>query len=114
VGHSGGRAHSYSFGFIQYVVRLSQILNRRCKVNLDPLEVPFKEISPEALEGLIESFILREGTDYGFQEVSLEEKVSQVRVQLEKGLAKVYFDVDSKSFTLTLAEGREASVCRID
>ena len=74
-------------------------------MNLDPIEVPFKNLSPEAIQGLIESFILREGTDYGAQEVTLEEKVSQVRAQLERGLAKVYFDVESETFTLNLSEG---------
>ncbi|TIE66479.1 YheU family protein, partial [Legionella pneumophila] len=34
--------------------------------------IPWQELSPEALENLIESFVLREGTDYGEHERTLE------------------------------------------
>ena len=40
---------------------------------------------PTTLENLIESFVLREGTDYGEQERSLTQKVADVRRQLEQG-----------------------------
>lgn len=53
--------------------------------------VPWQEISPEALENLIEQFVLREGTDYGEQEVSLSEKVSQVKMLLASGEAHVVY-----------------------
>jgi len=36
-------------------------------------------LSPEALRGVIEAFVTREGTDYGAQEVPLDTKVFQVR-----------------------------------
>jgi uncharacterized protein YheU (UPF0270 family) len=36
-------------------------------------------LSPEALHGVIEAFITREGTDYGLHEVPLVTKVGQVR-----------------------------------
>jgi hypothetical protein len=39
-------------------------------------------LSPEALRGVIEAFVTREGTDYGAQEVPLDTKVCQVRQQL--------------------------------
>ena len=44
--------------------------------------IPYKQISPDALQGLIEEFITREGTDYGEMEFSLAQKVSQVERQL--------------------------------
>lgn len=47
--------------------------------------IPWQQISPETLENLIETFVLREGTDYGEQERSLNEKVADVRRQLERG-----------------------------
>ncbi|MCZ4059991.1 YheU family protein [Pantoea sp. LMR881] len=47
--------------------------------------IPWQQISPETLENLIETFVLREGTDYGEQERSLTEKVADVRRQLERG-----------------------------
>ncbi|EID4391530.1 YheU family protein [Vibrio vulnificus] len=53
--------------------------------------VPWQQISPEALSNLIREFVLREGTDYGESEYSLEEKISQVQQQLECGEAVVVF-----------------------
>ncbi|MBE5253167.1 MAG: YheU family protein [Enterobacterales bacterium endosymbiont of Blomia tropicalis] len=47
--------------------------------------IPWQEVSPETLENLIETFVLREGTDYGEHERSLEDKVADVRRQLERG-----------------------------
>lgn len=49
--------------------------------------IPWQDLTPEALENLIESFVLREGTDYGEQERSLERKVEDVRRQLKNGEA---------------------------
>ena len=39
-------------------------------------------LSPDALRGVIEAFIMREGTDYGVHEVPLATKVFQVQQQL--------------------------------
>ena len=47
--------------------------------------IPWQDLSPETLDNLIESFVLREGTDYGEQELSLEQKVSDVKRQLKSG-----------------------------
>ena len=49
--------------------------------------IPWKELDAETLANLIEAFVLREGTDYGEQERSLEQKVNDVRRQLESGEA---------------------------
>jgi uncharacterized protein YheU (UPF0270 family) len=54
--------------------------------------VPWSQLAPETLQALIESFILREGTDYGLYEVPLASKVAQVRKQLERGEAQIVFD----------------------
>jgi uncharacterized protein YheU (UPF0270 family) len=40
-------------------------------------------LSPEALHGVIEAFLTREGTDYGAREVSLATKIWQVRQSYE-------------------------------
>lgn len=47
--------------------------------------IPRQDLAPETLDNLIESFVLREGTDYGEQERSLEQKVSDVKRQLKSG-----------------------------
>lgn len=62
--------------------------------------VPLEKISKDALSGLIDEFILREGTDYGRNEVSLEEKQAQIRKQLEKGDTQVVFDLKEQSASL--------------
>ncbi|OSM95887.1 MULTISPECIES: YheU family protein [Lonsdalea] len=47
--------------------------------------IPWQELAADTLENLIESFVLREGTDYGQHERTLEQKVADVRRQLESG-----------------------------
>ena len=66
----------------------------------EPVLIPHGELSPEALLGVIESFVLREGTDYGEREYSLAQKVAQVRAQLERGQARILFDPESNTVTL--------------
>jgi uncharacterized protein YheU (UPF0270 family) len=69
----------------------------------EPVPVPYTELSPEALDGVIQSFILREGTDYGEREFTLEQKIRQVRAQLERGDAQILFDPDTESVTIAAA-----------
>jgi uncharacterized protein YheU (UPF0270 family) len=52
---------------------------------------------------VIESFVLREGTDYGEREFSLEQKVAQVRAQLERGQARILFDPETDTVTIEVA-----------
>ena len=47
--------------------------------------IPWQDLAPETLDSLIESFVLREGTDYGEHERSLEKKVADVKRQLQNG-----------------------------
>jgi uncharacterized protein YheU (UPF0270 family) len=63
----------------------------------EPVIIPHTELSPDALRGVIESFVLREGTDYGVQDFSLEQKVAHVMRQLERGEARVMFDPNSET-----------------
>jgi uncharacterized protein len=58
----------------------------------EPIVIPYRELSEAALRGVLESFVLREGTDYGEREVSLDRKVAQVLRQLERGEAQIVFD----------------------
>lgn len=64
------------------------------------IKIPHKQLSEETLSAVIESFVLREGTDYGEREVSLDTKVEQVRRQLEKGDAYLVFDQESESVSI--------------
>jgi uncharacterized protein YheU (UPF0270 family) len=71
-----------------------------------PIVVPAAELSAEALRGVIEAFVLREGTDYGAREYSLEQKVAQVRAQLERGHARILFDPETNTVTLEVVPAR--------
>ncbi|MCJ7451319.1 MAG: YheU family protein [Steroidobacteraceae bacterium] len=64
------------------------------------MEVPHTELSAEALQGIADSFVLREGTDYGERDVSHEQKVAQVIRQLERGEAQIMFDPQDSSVTI--------------
>jgi uncharacterized protein len=66
----------------------------------EPVEVPWKEISPAALRSVVEAFVLREGTDYGDREFTHEEKVTQLLQALERGEARILYDPGTESVTL--------------
>ena len=66
--------------------------------------IPFEALSAEAQKGLIEAYVLREGTDYGQVEYSFEEKCVMVRSQLASGKALIEFDSDSETALIVLAE----------
>ena len=61
------------------------------------LKIPYDQLSSEALHGVLEEFVTRDGTDYGEIEVSLETKISQVLGQLKSGKAVIIFDQDSET-----------------
>jgi uncharacterized protein YheU (UPF0270 family) len=62
--------------------------------------IPHHMLSPEALRGVIEAFVTREGTDYGVQDVPLATKVLQVRQQLDARTAVLVYDEDTESCTI--------------
>ncbi len=66
----------------------------------EPVPIPHEELSPDTLRGVVESFILREGTDYGERELLLEQKVACVLRQLERGEARILFDPGSESIDI--------------
>ena len=71
------------------------------------LEIPHEALSAAALRGVIESFVLREGTDYGEREVPLEWKVAAILRQLERGEAQIVFDCASQSVDIVVKHARE-------
>jgi len=70
-----------------------------------PIAIPHTELSADALRGVVESFVLREGTDYGAREVTLEDKVSDVVRQLERGEAEILWDPVTESVDLVVRRG---------
>ncbi|MFK7733174.1 MAG: YheU family protein [Pseudomonadales bacterium] len=73
--------------------------------------IPTDRLSAEALQGLIEEFVSREGTDYGQQEFSFNRKCEHVQRQLVSGAVKVVFDAATDSCNLKSKEDldRQAS-----
>lgn len=72
------------------------------------VEVPHTLLAPETLDTLIREFVMREGTDYGAVEASLERKVGDIRRQLERGDLKIVFDLASETGSI-VAKGATPS-----
>jgi hypothetical protein len=73
------------------------------------LVIPHKRLSAEALTGLIEEFVTRDGTDSGYTRGSLAENVAMVRRQLDGGEALIVYDVRTRSANIILADRLPAS-----
>ena len=69
------------------------------------IDVPAAELAPATLQALVESFVLREGTEYGVHEVPLATKVAQVLRQLQRGEARIVFDPVTESVDIRLVRG---------
>jgi len=72
----------------------------------EPIVVPHTELSADALRGVIESLVLREGTDYGVSEYSLDQKVGHVLRQLERGEARILFYPLTETIDIVVADPR--------
>ncbi|HKE93215.1 MAG TPA: YheU family protein [Povalibacter sp.] len=72
----------------------------------EPVVIPHAELSPDALRGVIESFVLREGTEYGMRDYTLDEKVAHVMRQLERGEARIEFDPLMESVDIVAVVGK--------
>ena len=73
------------------------MLPRMAPEEPEGVEIDWREISEDALRGLAESFVNREGTDYGSRERSFESKVEDVLRQLRSGEARVLFDPEAET-----------------
>jgi uncharacterized protein YheU (UPF0270 family) len=72
----------------------------------EPVPIPHTELSPDALRAVVESFVLREGTDYGEREFSLEQKLAHVYRQLERGEAQIVFDPNTESIDIVVTRSK--------
>jgi hypothetical protein len=71
---------------------------------LKAVKIPYDQLSPEALHGVIEEFVTRDGTDYGEVEVPLGTKIAQVLAQIKSGKAVIVFDQETESCTVLRSE----------
>jgi uncharacterized protein YheU (UPF0270 family) len=67
------------------------------------------DLEPDTLRAVIESFVLREGTDYGEHETSLDTKVAQVLRQLRRGEAHITFDPATESINVVVTSATGGS-----
>ena len=67
---------------------------------VEPITIPFDQLSEGAQRGVIEEFVTREGTDYGHVEVSLDDKVLAVRRQIDRGEVVLMFDPKTERVNL--------------
>ena len=66
------------------------------------LIIPPEELSLSALAGVIEAFVLREGTDYGHRDYSLEEKREAVKQALRDGSARIVYHPENEHIEIQL------------
>ena len=69
-----------------------------------PISIPLEALSEAALQGVIEAFVLREGTDYGHVEVDLEQKRAAVLRALETGAARLVYLPDEDFVDIQLID----------
>ncbi|MFC1812715.1 YheU family protein [Thermodesulfobacteriota bacterium] len=71
--------------------------------------ISYDKLSPEALEGLIEEFVTRDGTDTGYSKKSLEQDVAMVKSQLKKGDAVIVYDQSGQTINIVAKDDLEKS-----
>ena len=54
--------------------------------------IPWESLSEDALRGVIEEFVTREGTDYGQADTPLAAKRAQILRQLQRGEVEITWD----------------------
>ena len=68
------------------------------------IKIPATELTNDALLGVIDAFILREGTDYGHQEFTLDEKRDRVKAMLQSGGAEIRFYPENEHIDIVLTD----------
>ena len=85
-------------------MRFDRVADGNERKESESIEVPFTALSTEALRGLVESVVLREGTDYGARERSFDSKVEELLARVRRGEARVVYNFDSQSADIVAAE----------
>lgn len=56
--------------------------------------IPLEQITPEILDNIVREYVLQEGTEYGLEDVELNQKIAQVKQQLiDKTAVIVYSEL---------------------
>lgn len=65
--------------------------------------IPYNQLSEKALQGVIEEFVSREGTDYG-HECSFSDKCDQVLQQLRSGQVVIVYDPGQDTVSISVKD----------
>ena len=69
------------------------------------MRIPVETLSAAALQGIVETFVLREGTEYGAHDHSLAGKCAEVVHALRSGRAQIDYDPVTDSVNILPTEG---------
>ena len=70
------------------------------------MEIPWQQLDPDTLTNILESFVLREGTDYGEVEKSLAQKVADVHAKLARNEVVLVYSELHETLTIMPRQGR--------
>lgn len=62
--------------------------------------VPAQRLQEDVLQALLEEYATRDGTDYGEQERTLDDKVGRLRRLLQAGELQLLYDLESEHWDL--------------
>ena len=68
------------------------------------IEVPTTKLDAAVLDALLEEFASRDGTDYGERELTLDEKVGNLRSQLASTELQLLFHTETEQWDLVSSE----------
>lgn len=66
--------------------------------------IPYQQLDTETLHNILENLALREGTDYGEQELNLDQKVAMLHQQLQSGQAVLVWSELHESMNILPAD----------
>ncbi|RUO80191.1 hypothetical protein CWI84_07815 [Idiomarina tyrosinivorans] len=68
------------------------------------MKIPWQQLDPETLHNVLEAVVLREGTDYGDEELSFATKVEQLKQNLKAGKAVLVYSELTESVDVVAPE----------
>ncbi len=69
-----------------------------------PIRIPYEQLSSEALDGIVQQFISKDGQDSGHSDIPFEKKMLQVKQQLKAGRAVIFFDQFTQTCNIILKD----------
>ena len=97
-----------SIDLFEFEFSIVPILSSQQVQEFTLLIIPPEKLENSILDNILESYIAREGTDYGEFELDLAQKMEILRPQVKKGEVLIVYDEELESLTLmTRAEYQE-------